>query len=91
MVTDESALPNALVGYEGRLVNPGSKAFDAIVQQALQTGRGRPRSAASCQTYLLRSCKVEAIEIHDLVPRSDEITHKLLLGVDTPVDLGDRP
>jgi hypothetical protein len=43
------------------------------------------------QRRRLRSCEVEAIEIHNLVPCSDEITHELLLGIDAPVDLGDRP
>ncbi len=43
------------------------------------------------KTYPLRSGKVEAIEIHDLVPRSDEVTHELLFGVVTRVDLSDRP
>ncbi|MCH8959583.1 MAG: hypothetical protein IH835_09065, partial [Proteobacteria bacterium] len=39
----------------------------------------------------LRSGKVEAIEIHDLIPHSNEVTNELLLGVVTPVDLSDRP
>src|SRR5262245_36836210 len=37
------------------------------------------------------SGKVEAIENHDLVPRSHEVTHELLLGVVTRVDLSNRP
>ncbi len=39
----------------------------------------------------LRSGKIEAIKIHDLIPRSNEVTHELLLGVVTPVDFSDRP
>ncbi|MCZ6499287.1 MAG: hypothetical protein O6844_02200, partial [Gammaproteobacteria bacterium] len=38
-----------------------------------------------------RSGNVEAIEIHDFTPRSNEVTNELLPGVVTPVDLGDRP
>ena len=33
--------------------------------------------------------KVEAVEIHDLVPRRDEVLHELLLRVVAGVDLGD--
>src|SRR5437660_3186729 len=36
-----------------------------------------------------RSGEIEAIEAHDLVPRSHEVTHELLLGVVTCVDLRD--
>jgi hypothetical protein len=39
----------------------------------------------------LRSDEVEAIEIHDLVPRRDEIIHERLLGVVTGVDLRQSP
>ena len=35
-----------------------------------------------------RSGEVEAIKIHDLVPRCNEVTHKLLLRVVTRVDFG---
>src|SRR5438552_14841515 len=36
-----------------------------------------------------RSGEVEAIEVHDLVPRSHEVTHELLLRVVACVDLRD--
>src|SRR5437868_13164982 len=38
----------------------------------------------------LRSGKVEAIVVHDLVPRSHEVTHELLLRVVLCVDLRER-
>jgi len=37
--------------------------------------------------YPLRSVEVEAIEIHDLVPRGNEVVHELPLGVVTAVYL----
>src|SRR6266571_7099334 len=46
--------------------------------------RKRPVTSTS-----LRSNKVEAIVVHDLVPRSHEITHELLLRVLLCVNLGD--
>src|SRR5690242_21242189 len=35
------------------------------------------------------SGEVEAIEVHDLVPRGNEVVHELVLRVVTCVDLGD--
>jgi hypothetical protein len=37
----------------------------------------------------LAASEVEPIEIHDLVPGSDEVAHELLLAVGRCVDLGD--
>src|SRR5262245_944839 len=37
------------------------------------------------------SGQVEAVEVHDLVPRRHEVTHELLLPVVRGVDLRDRP
>src|SRR5207248_2348291 len=48
----------------------------------LAVGRGRERP----HTRAL-SDKVEAIKIHHLVPRSDKVTHELLLRVVTRIDL----
>src|SRR6266540_337907 len=45
-------------------------------------GRERPHTRAL-------SDKVEAIKIHDLVPRGHKVTHELLLRVVTSVDLRD--
>src|SRR6266702_1952677 len=36
-----------------------------------------------------RSAEIEAIEVHDLVPRRHEVTHELLLRVVSCVDLRD--
>src|SRR6266571_2842186 len=51
---------------------------------AWRTHRKRPVTSTS-----LRSGKVEAIVVHDLVPRSHEITHELLLRVLLCVNLGE--
>src|SRR5512136_2334273 len=55
----------------------------------------RSRCGASCimrvKAYPLRSRKVEAVKVHDLVPRRYKVVHELLLGVLTAIDLRDGP
>ena len=52
---------------------------------------GRPsRSAGVRPTWTSRSGEVEPVEVHDLVPRGDEVVHELLLRVVARVDLGER-
>jgi len=38
-----------------------------------------------------RSAKVEAVEVHDLVPGGHEVVHEILIGVVARIDLGERP
>src|SRR5262249_3521181 len=54
---------------------------------ALVTGSGR----TGHQSYGQLLEEVEAIEVHDLVPRGHEVSYELLLGVVTRVDLRDGP
>src|SRR5499427_5730799 len=49
-----------------------------------QAGRLRP-------AWTSPSGQVEAVEVHDLVPRGNEVAHELLLRVVARVDLRDRP
>src|SRR5674476_637187 len=54
------------------------------VYKRSRSGRDIP-TAAALPRY--GSGEVEAVEIHDLVPRGDEVTHELLLRVVARVDL----
>src|SRR5205823_10340774 len=49
----------------------------------------RTQKETTVTSTSLRSGKVEAIVVHDLVPRSHEITHELLLRVLLCIKLGD--
>src|SRR5438093_6319522 len=49
----------------------------------------RTQKETTVTSTSLRSGKVEAIVVHDLVPRSHEITHELLLRVVLCVNLGE--
>src|SRR5207249_7750870 len=49
----------------------------------------RTQKETTVTSTSLRSGKVEAIVVHDLVPRSHEITHELLLRVLLCVNLGE--
>src|SRR5438034_10385666 len=49
----------------------------------------RTQKETTVTSTSLRSGKVEAIVVHDLVPRSHEVTHELLLRVLLCVNLGD--
>ena len=51
------------------------------------SARGAP---GRCRCGARRSGAVEAVEVHDLVPRGDEVVHELLAGVVARVDLGER-
>ena len=42
--------------------------------------------APPAMSELPRSSEIEAVSIHDLVPRSDEVMHELLLRVALPID-----
>ena len=37
--------------------------------------------SSSCQMFALGSGEVEAVEVHDLVPRRHKVVHELLTGV----------
>src|SRR5664280_271945 len=50
------------------------------LSEDVQVGRGRP-------AWTSGSGEVEPIEIHDLVPRGDEVGHELLLRVVAGIDL----
>src|SRR5690348_12841261 len=66
-------------------------ALDAAV---LVVNPGRPalHALARLNSPVLRaSGEVEAIEVHDLGPRGDEVLHKRLLRVVTCIDFRDRP
>ena len=51
----------------------------------------RRSSNVSSSTFPLRSCKVEAIEIHHLAPCRHKVAYKRLLGVVTGIDFRDGP
>ncbi len=78
-----------LVGQPSSFGYPSNlKAGGGIDLQLTFGGRGTyPELGAVHQRRTSpRSGKVEAIEIHDLVPRSHKVTHKRLLRVVTRVD-----
>ena len=54
-------------------------------------GDSREGDRRADAAYRLGSADVEAIEIHHLVPRRDEVGHELLAGIGRPVDLRDGP
>ena len=41
-------------------------------------------------TSSARSCDIEPIQVHDFVPRRDEVAHELLLSIVARVDLCER-
>ncbi len=43
------------------------------------------------QPLMLRSSKVEAVEVHHLIPRRHKVGHELLLGVLTSIDFRQSP
>src|SRR5436190_5786527 len=71
---------------------PGRIGWVASVTHS-PTRRFRPWSGSSVASVIQcrRSGDVEAVQVHDLVPRSHEVTHELLLRVVARVDLGDGP
>jgi hypothetical protein len=64
------------LGAIGARLRPGPPSRRLTSARRLLATLGRPSGYG---TDLLRSGKVEAIEIHDLVPRSHEVAHELFL------------
>ena len=52
--------------------------------------KDRDVRASPARARTFGSGAVEPVEVHDLVPRRDEVVHELLLGVITRIDLRDR-
>ncbi len=76
---------------EGELI-PGQGLSQRV---SLYVSRFRQRSTKTSGSPRRRCCQqlgqIKAIQIHHLVPRSHEVTHKLLLRVVTCIDLCDGP
>jgi hypothetical protein len=73
---------------------PVGKASACVREAAVRWNRLlADRVSSPCQnpskTFMLRSCKVEAIKVHHLVPGRDEVMDKLLLRIRTSVDFSE--
>src|SRR5512139_3447801 len=72
-----------------RMFLPGGYLLSGnLMKKAPAVVRRRLANEEPVQTFMPRSDTVEAVQVHDLVPGCDEVTHELFRPIVLRIDLG---